>query len=238
MALRRSVGGGIVVHRHEGAHGSRRGRLEIPLLRRVRAALPDHVTLLVDGNGGYGPHAALAISRALAELGVAFFEEPLPQHDGYVGYAGLRPRLALPLAGGEIIGSRREALRLIGAGSWDIVQPEPVICGGIGEAIWIAQLAEAHGVGCTPHTSGGGVGIAAALQVLATLPDDTRSPASTGPWLEMGIDPNPFREHVLVEPIALGANGLVAIPDTPGLGVQVDVAWVREHAVERRTVPG
>jgi D-galactarolactone cycloisomerase len=81
-----------------------------------------------------------------------------------------------------------------------------------------------------PHTSNSAIGIAAGLQVLALTPDPTASPASQAPLLEFGVDDNPWRERLLQEPFA-PSDGWLTIPNGPGLGVDVDEAFVRAHAV-------
>ena len=111
-----------------------------------------------------------------------------------------------------------------------------VICGGIGEARFYADLARLHAVGCVPHTSGGAIGIAAALQLHALLPDPTRLSTTDPPLLEVGFGPNPLRTDVLADGWSVGPDGWVDIPDGPGLGVTVDEAFVRSSAVEHRVV--
>jgi L-alanine-DL-glutamate epimerase-like enolase superfamily enzyme len=116
-----------------------------------------------------------------------------------------------------------------------VVQPEPVICGGIAETLWIAELAAVHSIAAMPHTSNNALGIAAGLQVLACLPNPTLSPASDELFLEYGVDDNPHRSGLLVTPFRF-EDGWAVIPDGPGLGVDVDEAYLRHHAVETRVV--
>jgi D-galactarolactone cycloisomerase len=79
--------------------------------------------------------------------------------------------------------------------------------------------------------------LAATIQVLASLPDPTKSPASEKPYLEYDMTENPFRDHLLATPLAMGKDGWFDIPSGPGLGVDVDEAFVREHAVDPATAP-
>lgn len=110
-----------------------------------------------------------------------------------------------------------------------IVQPEPVICGGIGEVLFIAGLAALDGVPCVPHTSNGGIGIAAAMSAVACLPAPTLSPIEPLPLLEIGLDENPWRTDLVALP-GPGPDGMVTLPGGPGLGVEVDEAFLRRRA--------
>jgi D-galactarolactone cycloisomerase len=208
-----------------------RGRVaeEAPLLRDLAARVPDGALLLADGNGGFSAPRAAAMGRVLADLGFGWFEEPLRQWDGYAGYERLRAGLRLPLAGGEVLLSRTAARDLLRRGGVDIVQPEPVICGGVGEALFVAELAALDGVPCAPHTSNGAVGIAAAMAVVAAMPVLAASPGEELPLLEWGLDENPWRTDVASLP-AIGPGGVVALPTGPGLGVEVDEALVRRRS--------
>src|SRR5690606_26498453 len=119
---------------------------------------------------------------------------------GYVGYDRLTAALDIAIAGGEGSLSRREALDLLSRNAVDVIQPDPVICGGVGDAVAIADMAALHGVTTVPHASNNAVGIAASLQIIATLPDATRSPSVPDPLLEYGFDENPNRTWLLVDP--------------------------------------
>ena len=57
--------------------------------------------------------------------------------------------------------------------SFDMIQPDVVLCGGIGEALFIAEMARLWSVQCVPHCWSGAIGIAATLQLLSLLPDAT-----------------------------------------------------------------
>lgn len=208
---------------------------EAALLERIRADLPDGFELMADGNAGYTLPRAIEMGRILDSLGFVWFEEPMSQRERYAGYEHLAAALDIALAGGEILQTRSAAMELLARRAVDVVQPEPVICGGIAETLWIAELAAVHSIVAMPHTSNNAVGIAAGLQVLACLPDPTRSPASDELFLEYGIDDNPHRSGLLATPLQFDA-GWATIPDGPGLGVDIDEAYLRHHAIETRVI--
>lgn len=202
---------------------------EARALERVRELVGPDVALMVDGNGGYTLGQALHMGEVLHDLDARWFEEPLPQ-DGYHGYGALRGRLQVPLAGGEIAESPDEAGQLLTSQAVDIIQPDVVICGGVVGALDVAVNAAAHGVSMIPHTSGGAIGIAATVQLLALMPDESRSPAADPVLLEFGQGPNPWRTELLETPLSPEA-GRVRIPDGPGLGWQVDAATIIDRRV-------
>jgi D-galactarolactone cycloisomerase len=206
---------------------------ETRLLEDMRAGLPEGFGLMADGNAAYTFPQAIAMGHVLDRLGFTWFEEPLRQQDNYAGYERLAAALDIALAGGEVLSSRAEALAFMARAPVDIVQPEPVICGGVGETLWIAELADLHAITAMPHTSNSAVGIAAALQVLATLPNPTRSPSAAEPFLEYGVDDNPHRSGLLQAPLEM-RDGWVTIPDGPGLGIEIDEGYLRQHAVDAR----
>lgn len=203
---------------------------EAALLERIRADLPDDILLMADGNAGYTLPRAIEMGRILDSLGFIWFEEPMRQRELYAGYEHLAAALDIALAGGEILQSRSAAIELLARRAVDVVQPEPVICGGIAETLWIADLAAVHSIAAMPHTSNNALGIAAGLQVLACLPNPTLSPASDELFLEYGVDDNPHRAGILATPFQFD-DGWATIPTGPGLGVEVDEAYVRHHAV-------
>lgn len=210
---------------------------ETPLLERLRSDLPPSFDLMADGNAAYLFPGAVEMGRVLERLGFVWFEEPMRQREGYAGYERLAATLDIALAAGEVLENRGQARDFLARGCSDIVQPEPVICGGVGETLFISELAAVHGVAAMPHTSNNALGIAAALQVLAVLPNPTRSPASPELYLEYGVDDNPHRAGLLATPLEF-RDGWVTIPAGPGLGVEIDEEYLRHHSTEVRAVGG
>jgi D-galactarolactone cycloisomerase len=92
-------------------------------------------------------------------------------------------------------------------------------------------MATAFGVRFVPHVWGTGIGLAAALQLHAVLPPSPPRHDPTEPVLELDRSEHPFRQAVLKTPIE-HAHGVVAIPDGPGLGIEVDVDAIARWRVE------
>ena len=205
---------------------------EEPLLRALRDEAPPGFELMADGNAAYSLPDAIRMGHILQDLGFRWYEEPMQQRGGYVGYDRLTSSLSIAIAGGEGSLSRGDALRLLNRNAVDVIQPDPVICGGVGDSIAIADMATIHGVTTVPHASNNALGIAASLQIVATLPDATRSPSVPDPLLEYGIDENPNRERLLVEPPVI-EDGWFQVPTGPGLGIVIDEDYLRSAAIEQ-----
>lgn len=204
---------------------------EEPLLRSLREEAPKGFELMADGNAAYSLPDAIRMGLVLQDLGFRWYEEPMQQRGGYVGYDRLTSSLAIAIAGGEGSLSRNDAARLLSRDAVDIIQPDPVICGGVGDAVAIADMATIHGVTTVPHASNNAIGIAASLQIVATLADATRSPSVPDPLLEIGIDENPNRVKLLVDPPQI-EDGWIQVPTTAGLGIEIDEDYLRSAAIE------
>lgn len=195
----------------------------------VRKAVGRDVKLMVDGNGAYTLAAAIRLGKELERLGFYFFEEPLPQSPKYAGYHILTSKLNIPIAAGEVLDSRATARELIVRRAMRIIQPDVSLCGGIGECLFVAEMARLWGIQCMPHCWGGALAIAATLQVLSLLPDASWARTTESPMLELDVYENPFRDELIKTPFKL-KNGMIDIPTGPGLGVEVDESVVRKYS--------
>ena len=204
---------------------------EAAVAEKVRNVVGPQIKLMADGNGGYTMATALQMARRLHELDFEFFEEPLPQRaPDYTAYEELRRKMTLPLAAGEALDSRSAAKRLIDRRCMDIIQPDASLCGGIGEALFISQLASLSGIQSIPHCWGSDIAIAASLHLLALLPDPHWGlPTDTSP-LELDQSENPWRDGLARTPFQV-RDGFIEIPTKPGLGIDVNEDVVRRYAV-------
>ena len=203
---------------------------EAKFIRAVRDAVGPDVRLMADGNAAYVLRSAVQMGRVLDELNFDFFEEPLPQSPRYAGYEELRAKLPLPLAGGEAVDSRIAAKHLIDRRAIDIIQPDAALCGGIGEALFIAELAALSGIPCIPHCWGGAISIAASVQLLSMLPEPHWGFPTDTPLLEMDLSENPWREELVKVPFRI-LDGRITVPTTPGLGIEVNEEVLMSFAV-------
>jgi galactonate dehydratase len=186
----------------------------------VREAVGAGVALLIEGHGRFGLESAVRVGRLLEPYDPLFFEEPLPPGD----FAQLRrvaDAVRVPIAAGERCYSARECSLAIASGGVAVIQPDVIHVGGIGPLMAVGSAAEAAFVGFAPHNASGPVATAATLQVAAVAP---------GLLIQEMFAPldAPWRELVATPPITV-SGGRVAIPDAPGLGIELDESELLEH---------
>ncbi|MEO8495965.1 MAG: mandelate racemase/muconate lactonizing enzyme family protein [Planctomycetota bacterium] len=203
---------------------------EAKVATAVRAAVGPDVQLMVDGNGGYTMGSALRMGQVLNELGYEYFEEPLPQSPNYAGYDELQRKMPLPLAGGEAIDSRAVAKQLIDRRAIDIIQPDISLCGGLGEVLFISELARLSSIGCVPHCWGSDILIAATIHLLSLLHEPHWGLPTDTPRLELDQSENPWRDGLATERFEL-RDGFITVPTKPGLGIEVNEEVVKQYAV-------
>jgi D-galactarolactone cycloisomerase len=204
---------------------------EAKVAAAVRAAVGPDIRLMADANAAYTFGSALEMGHELHKLGFMAFEEPLPQASPkYPGYEELRKKLPLPLAAGEGVDSRASAKELIDRRAMDIIQPDVSLCGGISEALFIAETAALSGITCIPHCWGSDIVISATVQLLSLLPDPHPGFATDTPMLEYDQAENPWRNGLAKGSFPL-QDGYVNVPTKPGLGIDVDEDVVRKYAV-------
>ena len=196
-----------------GPFGRRDRKTDERIVRTARETIGPENELMVDAGGSdaFWPHGykwALETAKMLAEYEVTWFEEAL-RPDDLDGYIKLTENAPLPIASCEVLTRRQAFLEWIEKRAVDFIQPDVTKVGGISEEHRIAQYADDHSILFVPHGWNTAVGLAADLQLVAAAP--------CARWVEY-ITPAPYIEDLLIEPIGLDENGMIAIPDKPGLG--------------------
>jgi D-galactarolactone cycloisomerase len=193
---------------------------DLSAARAVRDAIGAGTRLMIDANHAYDTVSAIALGRRIQELDISWFEEPVPPED-VEGHARVRAMLSIPIASGECEFTRFGFRRLVERGAIDIAQPDTCAAGGLSECKKIADLVYTHGVRFMPHVWGTGIAMAAALQLLAVVqPCTPPSLQPEEPMLEFDRTEHPIRAALLEQPID-HENGIVRVPQGPGLGVAV-----------------
>jgi galactonate dehydratase len=186
----------------------------------VRDAVGPQVALLIEGHGRFGLHSAIRIGRLLEPFDVLFFEEPLPPGD-FGQLRRVADAVPVPIAAGERCYSARECQSAITSGALAVLQPDVIHVGGILQMLAVAATAEAAFVSIAPHNASGPVATLATLQIAAVAPNlliqEMFAPLDA-PWRDSVATP-----AVEVE------DGWVAIPDGPGLGVELVEAELLRH---------
>ena len=140
--------------------------------------------------------------------------------DDKPGMAEVRSATCVPIAAGESEATRFDFRDLAVLRCADIFQPDPAFCGGITEAMRISALASGFNLRFAPHLWAGAPCIFAGLHLCAA------SPASF--TIEYSCGANPMI-HDLIEGEVAAHDGMVAIPDGPGLGFSVSDRVLKDH---------
>jgi galactonate dehydratase len=187
-------------------------------LRKVetlREAVGDEIDLMVDLHGPpwLTPADAIVLGRALEPMHLLFMEDPVaPEHMD--AYRRIRDAVAIPLAAGERGSTIWGLRRMIEEELVDVIQPDTGRAGGISQMKKLAAMAECHGIMVAPHSGSlGPVAEYAALHLLAAIPNAL--------MLERIDDDWPGRDEVIT-PAPRAQDGFLAVPDTPGLGVDIN----------------
>lgn len=195
----------------------------------AREVLGKDVELLVDINSNYSYDVALETIERLTPYRIGWIEEPLSPAD-IAGYGRLHARSRLPIATGEALYTVFGFKDLVDAGGVDILQPDLSLCGGFWQGRKIAELAYANHLRLSPHVWGGAIGLAAALHFIASLSDYPHSDNIPKPvLLEYDLGANPLRTELLCTPITV-EDGFVAVPQGPGMGIEVDEETLQRYA--------
>jgi galactonate dehydratase len=194
----------------------------------VRDAVGPDIGIGVDFHGRVHKPMAKVLLNELVPFRLMFVEEPvLSEHvDGLVDVLRQSP---IPIALGERLFSRWDFKTVIASGAVDIIQPDPSHCGGITEARKIAHMAEAYDVALALHCPLGPIALASCLQIDAGCYNAVIQEQS------LGIHYNTTNELLdyLVDPSVFDyTDGFVQIPSGPGLGIEINEAYVTERAAE------
>lgn len=202
---------------------------DIRTVEAVRSKIGDKMRIMIDANQAQSPadwqpgvlwdfRRAVETARELQRLNCVWLEEPLPRYT-FDRLAELNRLVEIPIAGGENSRWLHEYLWMLQQGVYDILQPETM---GGAEGFTgmrkIAALAQAFGRQVTPHCALADLGTIAALHLVASF---------TGPdWLEIIHDPPvcSYRDRfsIFTNPPVVDEQGRMAVPQGPGLGVEIN----------------
>ena len=217
-ALKIKVGGLMFMTADIHAVGPK-GRTEriIPLVRKT---FGDKMALYADANGFYSVEEAIRVGRLLEEHRYGFFEEPV-MFDWHEETRQVAEALSLPIALGEQEYSLHGFRWLIANDAVQIVQPDNYYFGGMIRCMQVARMAAAFGKTCTPHMSGGGLGYLYMMHFVSAL-------ANAAPHHEFkGLGSN-VQFDCKTSPLKV-VEGKIKVPTGPGLGVDIDPAFIGKH---------
>lgn len=197
--------------------------LDLRNAEAMRRTLGAGVSIAMDVNQVWDEAETLAMVPQLAKFDPAWLEEPLPADTSLAKWQRLARQCPLPLAAGENLRGEAVFDEAIASGAFRVLQPDPVKWGGLTALRRVAAGIVAAGLRFCPHYLGGGLGLVAAAQLTAAI-------GGPGSMVEVDENENPLRER-LACPFPSFAEGRMALPTGPGLGVEPDLAGSRALVV-------
>lgn len=209
-------------------------RDDLKVMHSIQEALNDpEIELMIDTNHAYGRSDAIRLGRGLSDFSLRWYEEPVVPED-IQGYVAVRAALDMPIAGGENEHSLYGYNALFRADALDVAQPDIGSCGGFTAVRDVLTMAQANGVMLNPHVWGTAIAQAASLQFIATIPVANHSLNAIEPVLEYDLSSHPFRQDLIAQPWQM-ENGRVAIPDRPGLGIEVNMDTIEQYQTQHQS---
>jgi D-galactarolactone cycloisomerase len=200
---------------------------DIDYVLSVRDGIGAGPKLMVDANHAYNVSSARRLLKAIEPAQIHWFEEPISPED-IEGYRELKRLTDIYIAAGENEFTKIGFREWVSRRAVDILQPDLCSAGGFTECRKISALAQAWHMPIIPHVWGSGIGLAASLQFLATLPPAPLALRPIEPMLEYDQSAHPFRQDLIFGAISM-RDGKVAVPTGPGIGVEINRAVLERY---------
>jgi L-alanine-DL-glutamate epimerase-like enolase superfamily enzyme len=203
----------------------------IACVAAMKEVLGEAVGLALDAGPGWMVSDAIRFARAVEPFNLLWVEDMLTgdyvPHVSAPLYREVTRATTTPIHTGEQIYLRQNFIELIETRAVSVIGPDPCDVGGLAELKWIAEYADLHGVLMAPHGTGNGLlGLAALVQVAATLPHNLIAfeyPVADPAWWYDIVDGLP-------DPIVKG--GMIDVWSRPGMGVELDPERARRYLSE------
>lgn len=212
---------------------------DIALIEAVRDAVGNRLDIMVDANQGtavertknnnppvWSYNRAKETAREMERLNCLWLEEPCYRYD-FDTLARLNREVDIPIAGGEINVGVHEFKLMLEKGSYDIVQPNCTMSGGMSHIRKIAAIADSFGKICNPHAWIPGLGVLQSMHIVASIPNFT--------YLEYPYDPPKITpesfQGIVKDYYTVDSDGYITMPDKPGLGIDLDEEKIKRYKV-------
>ena len=215
---------GFTTHKLKGGHFAPDHDIEV--MEALASAFPND-TLRLDPNGVWSVEEAIRVGRAIEHLPNDYFEDPTW---GLDGMRRVRDRIAMPTATNQVVVNFEQLVQSIRHDIVDVILLDTTFWGGLRQAYKAGTVLETFQFSAAVHSSGElGIQLASMLHLGAALPN-----------LNFAADAH---YHHLTDDIIVGSlmsyeNGAIAVPQGPGLGVEVDRDKLAEYADHFQTNGG
>ncbi len=189
--------------------------VDLACIRAAREAASAEVPLMLDINCAWDTaEQAVAFCRAVQGMNVRWVEEPVWPPEDFAGIAAVRAAGGVGIAAGECLGSPESIATMLAAGAVDVVQPSVTKVGGLTAMLEVRAATARFGAALVPHCPYFGPGLLATLHLLAAA--EVEEPLE---YYFADLAAPPY-------PALIPREGFVAVPQAPGLGLEIDPALV------------
>ena len=195
-------------------------QVDVESLRTVREAVGEEMKITMDINCAWSPEKALDMARQFAPYHLFWLEEPIWPPEDFQSLARLGRICGIPIASGENACTAYQFKAMLDAGAATYIQPSAIKVGGVSEWHKVAVLAEAFNVKVAAHSPYFGPGLLATAHLIAASP--------SADWLEyyyVALEASVMKDLPQVK------EGFFALPQGPGLGLEIDPAVLQKYRV-------
>lgn len=184
-------------------------------VRAVRKAIGSEMKLAIDANNVWHAGTAIKFSKMVEDYDIEFFEEPVIADD-IPGLAHCRSMCNMPIATGEHEFTRYGVRDLCTSGAADIIQIDAAKCGGYTESLKMISVIQAFNLRYAPHCME-----FAHMHLVSAF--------NCGMVLECLDIFDYAADHFFINP-PRPVGGIITIPDTPGLGLELNMDWIKKYS--------
>lgn len=195
--------------------------VNVDAVRAARDTSGDDVDITLDVNCPWTVREALDMANKLRAFNLRWLEEPVWPPENYGGLARVRQEGRIPVAAGENASTLMDFQHILDAKAVDFVQPSPAKMGGLTELRKVYALAAAHNVTVMVHSFYDGPGLLAGVHASAAL----GGPGALVEWRYFDLEAQLYGDAIIPK------NGAIAVPQTPGLGLEPDRDVLSEYRV-------
>jgi galactonate dehydratase len=199
----------------------------VDIIAAIREAVGPDVEVLIDAHALYNVPTAIRLANRLAPYNITWFEEPVPP-ESYHALRQVREQVPTRICVGERLHTRFDFVPVLEQRLADFIMPDVTWTGGISELKKISTMAEAYYVPVSPHDASGPINVMAGAHVMMTVPNFYK--------LETMRSKLSAYDAFITEPLVC-IDGNLQVPRTPGLGIEMNVEYLRAYAVPEFSGP-
>jgi galactonate dehydratase len=198
-------------------------RIGAELTALIRETTGPDIELLIDAHGRFNVPTAIRLCNTLEDAGdIDWFEEPVPP-ESYHALRQVREKVNVPISIGERQHTRWEFVPILENELADYIMPDVTWTGGISELKKISTMAEAYYIPVSPHDASGPINVVAGSHVMITVPNFYR--------LETSLHDLSSYNRFIQVPLD-NSGGSLKLPADPGLGIEMDMDFLRANIID------